>query len=58
MKVMSVPDSRCIQMVTPDDHVNIRFHDIIIYDIADEELPFVTLMPSCRLAKDFVYIYV
>ena len=28
VKVMSVPDSRCIRVVTPDDHVNIGFHEL------------------------------
>ena len=41
--MMSVPDSRCIRVVTPDDHVNIGFHEILKHDLADEELPFVTL---------------
>ena len=27
VKVMSVPDSRCVRVVTPDDHVNIGFHE-------------------------------
>ena len=27
VKVMSVPDSRCIRVVTTDDHVNIGFHE-------------------------------
>ena len=42
VKVMSVPDSRCIQVVTPDDHVNIGFHEILLHDMEEEELPFVT----------------
>ena len=33
VKVMSVPDSRCIRVVTPDDHVNIRFHEILLHMI-------------------------
>ena len=42
-KVMSVPDSRCVRVVTPDDHVDIGFHEILIHDLADEEWPLVTL---------------
>ena len=42
-KVMSVPDSRCVRVVTPDDHVNIGFHEILIHELADEEWPLVTL---------------
>ena len=33
VKVMSVPDSRCIQVVTPDDHVNIGFQEILLHDM-------------------------
>ena len=43
VKVMSVPDSRCIRVVTPDDHVNIGFHEVLPHDMEDEDLPFVTL---------------
>ena len=35
-KVMSVPDSRCVRVVTPDDHVNIAFHEILIHDFEKE----------------------
>ena len=41
VKVMSVPDSRCIRVVTPDDHVNIGFHEVLLHDMEEEELPFV-----------------
>ena len=40
---MSVPDSRCIQVVTPDDHVNIGFHEVLLHDMDGEDLPFVAL---------------
>ena len=43
VKVMSVPDSRCVRVVTPDDHVNIGFHEVLIHDFEEEELPFVVL---------------
>ena len=43
VKVMSVLDSRCVKVVTPDDHVNIGFHEILIDDLDEEELPFVAL---------------
>ena len=42
-KVMSVPDRHCVRVVTPDDHVSIGFHEILIHDLADEEWPLVTL---------------
>ena len=53
VKVMSVPDSRCIRVVTPDDHVNIRFHESHIHNLADEELPFVTLIELGCLRLDW-----
>ena len=40
---MCVPDSRCIRVVTPDDHVNIGFHEILLHDMGEEALPFVAM---------------
>ena len=31
-KVMTIPDSNCIRIVTPDEHVPTGFHEILIYD--------------------------
>ena len=53
VKVMSVPDSRCVRVVTPDDYVYIGFHEIPIYDLEDEELPFVTLSELGCLRLDW-----
>ena len=53
LKVMSVPDSCCVRVVTPDDHVNIGFHEIIIHDLEDEELPLVTLSELGCLRLDW-----
>ena len=44
MKVMSVPNSRCIRVVAPDDHVNIGFHEVLLHDMEEEDLPFVALI--------------
>ena len=52
-KVMSVPDSRCIRVVTSDDHVSIGFHEILIHDLADEEWPLVTLSDLGCLRLDW-----
>ena len=41
VKVMSVPDSRCVRVIVPDDHLTNRFHEILIHDMEDEEPPFV-----------------
>ena len=36
-KVMTVPSSRCVRVVTPDKHVNTGFHEILIHDMAQED---------------------
>ena len=43
VKVMSVQDSRCIRVVTPDDHVACGYHEILLHDMGEEEWPFVSL---------------
>ena len=43
VKVMSLPDSRCIRVVAPDDHVNIGFNELLLHDIEEEDIPFVAL---------------
>ena len=40
VKVMSVRDSWCIRVVTPDDHVVCGYHEILLHDMGEEELPF------------------
>ena len=52
LKVMSVPDSRCVRVVIPDDHVSLGFHEILIYDLKDEELPFVAVSELSFLRLD------
>ena len=41
VKVMSVPDSCCVRVVIPDDHVPNKFHEILIHDMEEEDPPFV-----------------
>ena len=41
-KVMSVWNSWCIRVVTPDDHVTCCYHEILLHDMGDEELPLVS----------------
>ena len=53
VKVMSVPDSRCIRIVTPDDYINIGFHEILIHNLEDDELPFVALSELGCLRLDW-----
>ena len=53
MKAMSVPDSRCVRVVVPDDHLLDRFHKILILDMEDEEPPFVALSDLGCLRLDW-----
>ena len=41
VKVTSVRDSQCIRLVTPDNHMECGFHEILLHDIGKEELSFV-----------------
>ena len=43
VKLMSVRNSRCIRVVTPDDHVTCGYHEILLHDMGEEELLFVSL---------------
>ena len=42
-KVMTVLNSRCVRIVTPDEHVKTGFHKILVHDMAREHWPLVTL---------------
>ena len=42
-KVMTVPNSCCVRVVTPDEHVNTGFHEILVHDMSQEDWPLVTL---------------
>ena len=42
IKVMSIPDSRCICVVIRDDHVPNEFHEVLLYDMEEEEPRFVS----------------
>ena len=53
VKVMSVPDSRCVRVVIPDDHVSLGFHEILIHNLQDEELPFVAVSELSCLRLDW-----
>ena len=43
VKVMSVRNSQCIRVVTPNDHVTCGYHEILLHNMGEEELPFVSL---------------
>ena len=54
VKVMSVPDSRYIRIVVPDDHLTKRFHVILIHDMEDEEPPLVAVSELGCLRLDWL----
>ena len=59
-KVMAVPNSSCVRVVTPNEHVSTGFHEILIHDMAKEDWPLVTLsdIGCLRLdwPKDFTFV--
>ena len=52
-KVMTVPNSGCVRVVTPDEHVSTGFHEILIHDMVQEDWPLVTLSDIGCLRLDW-----
>ena len=52
-KVMTIPDSNCVRIVTPDEHVPMGFHEILIYDMGQEDWPKVPLSEIGCLQLDW-----
>ena len=52
-KVMTIPDSNCIRIVTPDEHVPTGFHEILIYDMGQEDWPKVPMSEIGCLRLDW-----
>ena len=52
-KVMTIPDSNCIRIITPDEHVPTGFHEILLYDMGLEEWPKVPLSDIGSLRLDW-----
>ena len=52
-KVMTIPNSNCVRIVTPDEHVSTGFHEIIVYDMGQEEWPQVPLSEIGCLRLDW-----
>ena len=50
---MSVPASRCVRVVIPDDHMSLGFHEILIHNLEAEEFPFVPLSELSCLRLDW-----
>ena len=55
-KVMSVRNSRCIRVVTPDDHVTCGYHEILLHDLGDEDLPFVSISELDYLRRTWLRV--
>ena len=52
-KVMTIPNSKCVRIVTPDEHVSTGFHEILVHDMEQEEWPQVTLSDIGCLRLDW-----
>ena len=52
-KVMSIPNSNCVRVITPDEHVPTGFHEILIEDMGLREWPKVTLSEIGCLRLDW-----
>ena len=52
-KVMTIPDGNCVRIVTPDEHVSTGFHEILTYDMGQEEWPQVPLSEIGCLRLDW-----
>ena len=51
---MTIPNSNCVRIVTPGEHVNTGFHEILIYDMGQEEWPQVPLSEIGCLRLDWL----
>ena len=52
-KVMSIPDSNCVRVITPDEHVPTGFHEILVEDMGVREWPKVSLSEIGCLRLDW-----
>ena len=52
-KVMTIPNSKCVRIVTPDEHVSTGFHEILVHDMGQEEWPQVPLSDIGCLRLDW-----
>ena len=52
-KVMTIPDSNCSRIVTPDEHVPTGFHEILIHDMGQEDWPKVPMSEIGCLRLDW-----
>ena len=52
-KVMTVPNSRCVRIVTLDEHVSTGFHEILVNDMGQQDWPQVNLSEIGLLRLDW-----
>ena len=52
-KVMTVPNSRCVRIVTPDEHVSTSFHEILVNYMGQQDWPQVSLSEIGLLRLDW-----
>ena len=52
-KVMTIPNTKCVRIVTPDEHVSTGFYEILVQDMGQEEWPQVTLSDMGCLRLDW-----
>ena len=50
---MTIPNGNCVRIVTPDEHVSTGFHEILVYDMGQEEWPQVPLSEIGCLRLDW-----
>ena len=50
---MTIPNTKCVRIVTPDEHVSTGFHEILVHDMGQEEWPQVTLSDIGCLRLDW-----
>ena len=54
IKVMSIPDNRCIRVVIPDDNVGTdEFHKVLIHNITNTNTPYVAVSDFGSLCLDW-----
>ena len=57
MKVMSIKDNRCVRVLIPDENVgHIGFHDVLLYDMADADPPYVAVSDLSALRLDWLAV--
>ena len=56
-KVLTIPNTKCVRIVTPDEHVSTGFHEILVQDMGQEEWPQVTLSDIELVCRHHAWIW-